>query len=66
MYADEVVRKARSIGVDVEPTTADDMGDRLLALVVEARAAGIDPELALRTTVDRFRSHAEGREQATE
>jgi tetrapyrrole methylase family protein/MazG family protein len=66
MYADEVVRKARSIGVEVEPTTADDLGHRLLALVVEARAAGVDPELALRTTVDRFRSHAEGREQATE
>jgi tetrapyrrole methylase family protein/MazG family protein len=63
MYADEVVRKARS--VKAEPVTADDLGARLLALVVEARAAGVDAELALRATVDRFRAIAEERERET-
>ncbi|MBO9523043.1 MAG: MazG family protein [Nocardioidaceae bacterium] len=32
---------------------SDDLGDRLLALVIEAREAGIDPEQALRSTVRR-------------
>lgn len=32
---------------------AEDLGDRLLALVVEAREHGIDPEQALRSTVRR-------------
>ena len=57
LYADEVLRKAKGLGV--EPPTSDDLGDRLLALVVEARAAGVDPELALRATVNRFRAAAE-------
>ena len=66
MYADEVVRKARSIGVEAEArATADDLGERLLALVVDARAASIDPELALRATVERFRATAEEREQTS-
>jgi tetrapyrrole methylase family protein/MazG family protein len=66
LYADEVVRKARSIGVEATPDgSAGDLGERLLALVVEARAAGVDPEQALRGTVDRFRAGAEAREQAT-
>ena len=58
LYADEVLRKAASIGVDA-PVSSDDLGARLLALVVEARTAGIDPELALRATVNRFRASAE-------
>lgn len=36
----------------VEPV--ETLGDRLLALVVEARAAGVDPEQALRTAVRRL------------
>ena len=36
----------------VEPV--ETVGDRLLALVVEARAAGVDPEQALRTAVRRL------------
>jgi XTP/dITP diphosphohydrolase len=35
------------------PEPAEDLGDRLLALVVEARERGIDPEQALRSTVRR-------------
>ena len=61
LYADEVLRKAKGLGV--EPPTSDDLGDRLLALVVEARAAGVDPELALRATVHRFRAAAEDLER---
>ena len=58
LYADEVLRKARSVGVDA-PVPSEDLGDRLLALVVEARAAGVDPELALRATANRLRAVAE-------
>jgi tetrapyrrole methylase family protein/MazG family protein len=62
MYADDVVRKAASIGVEVPALRGAELGDRLLALVVEARAAGVDPEAALRATADRFRSVAAERE----
>jgi XTP/dITP diphosphohydrolase len=34
--------------------TSDDLGDRLLALAAEARAAGVDPEQALRAAVRRL------------
>ncbi|MGZ4639744.1 MAG: hypothetical protein ACXV2J_11890 [Actinomycetes bacterium] len=33
---------------------ADDLGERLLALAAEGRAAGIDPEQALRAAVRRI------------
>jgi tetrapyrrole methylase family protein/MazG family protein len=65
LYADEVVRKARSIGVEATPdVSSGDLGERLLALVVEARAAGVDPEQALRAAADRLRAGAEASEQA--
>jgi tetrapyrrole methylase family protein/MazG family protein len=64
LYADEVVRKARSIGVD-PAVGSDELGDRLLALVVEARVAGVDPELALRATANRLRASAEDVERTT-
>jgi tetrapyrrole methylase family protein/MazG family protein len=63
MYADEVVRKAAKVGFDLE-SGVDDLGDRLLSVVLEARAAGIDPELALRATANRVRSAAEAHERA--
>ncbi|MGZ5418259.1 MAG: MazG family protein [Nocardioides sp.] len=50
--ADKVVGKAAK--VDVLPVAGDSLGDRLLALVVEARAAGHDPEQELRTAVRRL------------
>jgi XTP/dITP diphosphohydrolase len=40
--------------LDVTPATTGDLGDRLLALVAEARAQGIDPEQALRDAVRRL------------
>lgn len=54
LYADKMLdrlaRDGRPVAVDAD---ADDLGDRLLALVAEARAAGTDPEQALRDAVRR-------------
>ncbi|HYF71391.1 MAG TPA: MazG family protein [Nocardioides sp.] len=63
LYADKVLdrlaREGRG-GPVVEPVEtapphdlAHDLGDRLLALVAEARASGVDPEQALRDAVRR-------------
>lgn len=41
------------------PMTSDEVGDRLLALVAESRAAGVDPEQALRHAVRRTVAAAE-------
>jgi XTP/dITP diphosphohydrolase len=52
--ADKVVGKAAKVGVNPSPAAAPgagSLGDRLLALVVEARAAGADPEQELRDAV---------------
>ena len=59
LHADKVLdRLAREGGAPVvlAPTgeDGDDLGDRLLALVVEARAADRDPEQALRDAVRRL------------
>lgn len=52
LYADKVLDRLERQG---EPTDiaagSDDVGERLLALVAEARAAGVDPEQALRDAV---------------
>jgi XTP/dITP diphosphohydrolase len=56
LYADKVLsRLARSSdgAPEVNPA-AEDVGDRLLALVVEAQADGVDPEQALRDAVHRL------------
>jgi len=50
-YADKVLDR---VGVDPAPP-GDDLGERLLALVAEARAAGVDADAALR---DAARRHA--------
>ncbi len=53
-YADKVVgRLAKAGALEDEPVRADspDVGERLLALVREARAQGVDPEQALRDAV---------------
>jgi XTP/dITP diphosphohydrolase len=50
--ADKVVGRAAKL--DVSPAPGEDLGDRLMALVVEARAAGIDAEQALRDAVRRL------------
>ena len=49
LYAAKVLERGGSA-----PATTDDLGDRLLALVAEAVADGIDPEQALRDAVRRY------------
>lgn len=44
----------RAAKVSVVPDAGESLGDRLLALVVEARAEGADPEQVLRTAVRRL------------
>ncbi|MGH1561926.1 MazG family protein [Mumia sp. DW29H23] len=50
-YADKVVGRLQRNGVVPAPH-GDSLGERLLALVLEARATGEDPEAALRRTVN--------------
>jgi XTP/dITP diphosphohydrolase len=52
--ATKLVHRAEKNGVDVDPVDGDDVGARLMALVVEARAAGQDPEAELRQVARRF------------
>ena len=54
LYADKVLdRLGRASGATDVPA-GNDLGDRLLTLVVEARAEGTDPEQALRDAVRRL------------
>ena len=54
LYADKVLDRLHRAGrdVDLDPASAD-LGERLLGLVEEARADGLDPEQALRDAVRR-------------
>jgi XTP/dITP diphosphohydrolase len=57
LYADKVLdRLERTAHADPSSINdgSDDIGDRLLALVAEARASGVDPEQALRDAVRRL------------
>jgi XTP/dITP diphosphohydrolase len=68
LYADKVLdRLARESSREVPPVvtggsascqsaSADDLGERLLVLVAEARQSGVDPEQALRDAVRRLLS----------
>ncbi len=49
-YADKVLGRLER-GGDVALPEGDDVGSRLLSLVAEARAQGVDPETALRVAV---------------
>jgi XTP/dITP diphosphohydrolase len=53
--AAKLVSRAERAGVDV-PFGGDAFGDRLLALVREAVAAGVDPEFALRESARAYRA----------
>ena len=50
--ADKTV--TRSVSVGITPTVTGGIGDRLLGLVVEAGALGVDPEQELRDAVRRL------------
>lgn len=72
LYALKVQKKAAALaeqGVEVPPLPppgAHDVGDRLFALVDEARRRGVDPETALRWAADRYREAVQANEQAGE
>jgi XTP/dITP diphosphohydrolase len=53
LLADKVLDRAERAGTPVDLPSSDGIGDRLLALVAEARTAGVDPEHALRDAVRR-------------
>jgi XTP/dITP diphosphohydrolase len=48
------VHRAEKNGVGVEPVDGDDLGARLMKLVVESRAAGLDAEAELRSAARLF------------
>jgi uncharacterized protein YabN with tetrapyrrole methylase and pyrophosphatase domain len=52
LYADKVLDRLDRAGTPAD-VSGSDVGDRLLALVAEARDAGVDPEQALRDAVRR-------------
>ena len=54
LYADKVLDRAQRAGTPIDVPAGDDLGDRLLALVAEARQRGTDPEQALRDAVRRL------------
>jgi XTP/dITP diphosphohydrolase len=51
----KLVSRARRAELDIPVPGGDDIGDRLLALVQESVAAGVDPESALRVSARRYR-----------
>jgi XTP/dITP diphosphohydrolase len=53
LLADKVLDRAERAGTPVDLPVDAGIGDRLLLLVAEARAAGVDPEHALRDAVRR-------------
>jgi MazG family protein len=58
LYAKKVLKRAESAGFEWD-RDGDDPGNRLLAAVHEAIAAGADPELELRRAADRFREQVD-------
>lgn len=54
LYADKVLDRLDRAGRPATPPVGDEVGDRLLGLVAEARTAGVDPEQALRDAVRRL------------
>jgi tetrapyrrole methylase family protein/MazG family protein len=64
-YASAVLKKIAKLGLDVperglgDDLPNGDLGSDLLALVAECRQRGVDPEVALRETVERLRIRVE-------
>lgn len=59
LYADKVLDRLQRAGANPTAGGSGGLGDRLLALVAEARDAGEDPEQALRDAVRRTVARAE-------
>ena len=51
-----LVSRGRRAGLDVAGPAGDDIGDRLLAVVIDAVAADVDPETALRRAARELRA----------
>ncbi len=65
LYAHKVLRKADAAGHPWSPDPeADELGERLLALVHAARAADLDPETSLRAAAARVRDRVRAAESA--
>lgn len=66
LYALKIDKKAVATGLaeQVPPPTGDDLGHELLALVMRAREAGLDPEDALRRTAMAWREALRAAESA--
>ncbi len=61
LYASKVLKRAATVGVQVEPSPLaepDRLGDELLAVVSAARHAGVDAEVSLRIAADRLVAEA--------
>lgn len=69
LYAHKVLRKASSVGVEVEPASGvggdEALGALLLAVVDAARRVELDPEAALRAAAARVRDETIRRESTT-
>jgi XTP/dITP diphosphohydrolase len=66
--AAQLQRRAERAGITVPPdpgAAADSIGDELMALVVRAREAGLDPELELRAAARRFADSVREQERAS-
>jgi XTP/dITP diphosphohydrolase len=62
--AAKLVGRSRRAGLDAPLPAGDGIGERLLAVVAEAVQAGVDPELALRSTARGYAEEIRQRERA--
>lgn len=65
LYALKVLKKSTSVAPDLLPDDDGSLGSRLLALVADARAEGLDPETELRAAAARLRDRAKAVELAS-
>jgi len=66
IYAEKVQKKAVKSGIKMtETANNDDIGEKLFAVVWEAREKGVDPEKALADATDRFIAHFKEAEKAS-
>jgi XTP/dITP diphosphohydrolase len=60
--AAKLLARAGRAGIEVEPASGDEIGERLFAVVRDAVAAGVDPEGALRATARAYRERVRAAE----
>jgi XTP/dITP diphosphohydrolase len=64
--AAKLVARTRRAGLDVDLDPAEDIGARLMAVVADAVAAGVDPEASLRRTARAYRDAIVAQEAAND